>query len=161
MSLYASPPFYTSHYELGVSQTSRQIAEYTVEIRNHASETISFGWRKVLIQQLREIQSRNDKAGWDGYQAIPITRQTMFAAIIFLMLLPDYIEIPDIVPEPTGEIGFLWEKENDITFIVSVSSETLVFVELFGSSKSHGERKFLRELPDNIEKTLLNYFRIS
>jgi flagellar hook-length control protein FliK len=162
MSLCAiSPPFNTSHYELGVSQTSQHLVKYTAQILNHASETISLGWRKALNQQLMDMQSRNNKSGWDGYQANPISQQTMFAAMIFLTLLPDYIEMPDIVPEPTGEIGFLWEKGEDITLLISISPETIVFVELSGSSKSHGERKFPRELPSNIKKTLFDYFRIS
>ena len=131
-----------------------------MQIRNHASDTISLGWRRALNQQLIEIQSRCDKSNWDGYLALPISQKTMLAAMVFLSLLPDYIEMPDIVPEPTGEIGFLWEKGEDITFLVSVNADTIVFVELFGSNKNHGERKFLYNLPPNIEKTLLDYFCI-
>lgn len=156
-----SPLFSASHYELGVSQISQQLAKYTMRIRNHASETISLGWREALNQQIIEIQSRCNKSGWDGYDATPIDKKTMFAAIIFLKLLPDYIAIPDIVPEPSGEIGFSWEKGDDVIFVVSVSSETIVFVELFGPNKNHGERQFLSELPINIERTLLDYFRLS
>lgn len=84
--------------------------------------------REDLKQQLLEIQERCDTYGWDGYAATPISSKTRLLAISFLELLPDYIEIPDIVPEPTGEIGFLWEKEDDITFLVSVGNETIVSV---------------------------------
>jgi hypothetical protein len=106
------------------------------------------------------IQSKYSENGWDGYEAAPINLQTMYAAIIFLELLPDRIEMPDIVPEPTGEIGFLWTKGKDVTFVVSVSPDTITFAGLLGSNKNHGETKFLNELPINIEKILLDYFRI-
>jgi len=160
MSLCATPPPFISYYERGVSPISQQLVRVTEQISNHASETISLGWREHLKQQLLEIQSRCNQSGWDGYQAAPICLKTLLAAIEFLKLLPNYIEMPDIVPEPTGEIGFLWEKGEDITLLVSVSPETIVVVELLGSSKSHGERTFPNRLPTNIEKTLLDYFRI-
>ncbi len=161
MISYATPPsFHSSYYERGVSPTSQYLVNAAEQISKHASETITLGWREDLKQQLSEIQSRCDTNGWDGYEAIPISSKTLWAAIHFLTLLPDYIEMPDIVPEPTDEIGFLWEKREDITLLVSVSPETIVFVELFGSSKNHGELAFPSRLPTNIERMLLDYFRI-
>lgn len=159
MSLCSSTfPSSTSHYELGVSSVSRQLVKDERQLCDYESRTILFGWRQALAQQIIEVQHDCKEDDWNGHGAIAITKETMFAALIFLDLLPNHIQAPDINAESTGRIGFLWEKGDDITFVVSVSSETIVFVELCGSSKNRGERRFLNRLPTNIEKTLLDYF---
>lgn len=154
-------PFYSSHYESGVSDSSHELSQYVLKIRNHTSQTISLGWRESLNQQLMDIYSRCSEENWDGYDAIPLDRFTVYAASIFIELLPDNIAIPDIVPEPTGEIGFQWSKGKHVTFVASINPEMITFAGLFGTSKIHGEIKFLNELPSAIEKILLDYFVLS
>jgi hypothetical protein len=159
MSMFAMP---ISQYELGVSTESKQVTECVLQVRNHASETISFGWRNALMQELIELQMRNDKPGWDGYDALPITKETVMAGIVFLMGLPDCVAIPDIVPEATGEVGFFWEKDEGKQFSISIGVSSLVFAGLIGPKKIHGEMKFLTNtLPENLEQILLDYFTIS
>jgi hypothetical protein len=158
MSMFARS---LSHYEIGVSSASKQVVECVLQVRNHASETISFGWRNALAQQLIELQSRNSEPGWDGYDALPITKQTMMAGISFLMKLPDCVSIPDLVPETTGEVEFFWEKDDGKQFSISIGVSSLVFAGIIGSKKFHGEMKLLTaELPENIEQPLLDYFII-
>ncbi len=154
-------PFYSSHYEIGVSRSSQELSKYVREIRNHSSQTFSLGWREILNQQLIDVFARCHGQGWDGYDASPIDYFSIYAASRFLDLLPDDIEIPDIVPEPTGEIGFLWSKGKHVTFVVSVNPDTITFAGLLPTSKNHGEAKFLNELPSAIEKILLDYFALS
>jgi len=154
-------PFYTSHYEMGVSRPSQQLTQYVTKIRNHASQTISLGWRESLCQKLMDIYSICNENGWDGYDAISINYPTVYAATILLELLPDNIEIPDVVAEPTGEIGLLWSKGKDVTFVLSVNPNTIIFAGLLGASKTHGETKLLSKLPNNIEEILLDYFSLS
>lgn len=155
------PPFYSSHYELGVSTSAQKLTQYVIKIRNHRSQSISLGWREPLNQQLMDVLTKCNSQGWDGYDANPIDHFSIYAASRFLDLLPDNIEIPEIVPEPTGEIGFLWSKGKYITFVVSVNPDKIIFAGLLGASKSHGETKFLNELPCAIERILLDYFVLS
>lgn len=154
-------PFYSSHYESGVSLSAKELIRYVIKIRNHTSQSISLGWRENLNQQLMDVLSRCNVQGWDGYDANPIDRFSIYAASRFLDLLPDNIEIPEIVPEPTGEIGFLWSKGKHVTFVISVNPDKIIFAGLLGASKNRGETKFLNELPHTIERILLDYFALS
>lgn len=142
----------------GVSDESQQIAKYINKIFNDELKTMSLGWRNSLIQDLEEIQDECSEKNWDGYQADPISPLTIAAGKEFLRLLPDHIAKPEIVPETEGEIGFLWKKGREITFLLSVNSKTIFFVEKVGSYKSHGEMKLQSSLPDKIKETLLNHF---
>ena len=154
-------PFYSSHYEPGVSSLSQEVSTYIWRIRNHVSQTISLGWRETLNQQLMDVYSRCIEENWDGYDAIAINRSAIYAALIFIELLPDGIRVPEIVPEPTGEIGFEWTNGKYATFVASVNPQIITFAGLFGSGKNHGEVKFLNTLPSIIEKILLDYFVLS
>ncbi|WP_068470548.1 hypothetical protein [Candidatus Protochlamydia phocaeensis] len=154
-------PFYSSHYDLGVSSPSQEVSTYIWRIRNHTSQTMSLGWRETLNQQLMDVYSRCCEENWDGYDAVAINRSAIYATSIFIELLPDGIKIPEIVPEPTGEIGFEWTNGKHAIFAVSVNSQTITFAGLFGSGKSHGEVKFLNVIPSIIEKILLDYFVLS
>lgn len=154
-------PFYSSHYEVGVSTPAQELTQYVIKIRNHASQSISLGWREPLNQQLMDVLSKCNLHGWDGYDANPINHFSIYAASRFLDLLPNNIEIPEIVPEPTGEIGFLWTKGKYLTFVVSVNPDKIIYAGLLGASKNHGETKFLNELPYVIERILLDYFVLS
>ncbi len=46
--------------------------------------------------------------GWDGYDAVPISKTTVSAARIFSNLLPRDVPRPDIAPGADGTIGFEW-----------------------------------------------------
>jgi len=114
-------------------------------------------WKEPLRQKLIQVQSVRTEAGWDGYDATPISRDTVSAATIFLVSLPDSIHVPEIVPDPAGEIAFVW-KSLHADFLVSVSPETLIFAGILESNKIHGELKFSEKIPSHIEKPLLDYF---
>lgn len=151
----------SSYYQSGVSEQSHELLQYTKDIRAHNSRTISFGWKESLYQYLVDICSRCKEENWDGYDARPINQNNFYAASILLDLLPDNVGIPDIIPEPTGEIGFEWSKGKDLIFVLSVNPDTITFAGVLGVNKFHGETKFTNELPENIKRMLFDYFILS
>jgi hypothetical protein len=46
--------------------------------------------------------------GWDGYDAEPVTNETVDTARRFRRLLPRALRAPDIAPGADGTIGFEW-----------------------------------------------------
>jgi hypothetical protein len=54
---------------------------------------------------------RYEVANWDGYDADPITRETVDAARAFLGLLPYGFSTPAIAPGGDGAIGFEWLRD--------------------------------------------------
>jgi hypothetical protein len=47
-------------------------------------------------------------SGWDGYDAAPISKETVSIARRFNKLLPVNVSRPDIAPGADGTIGFEW-----------------------------------------------------
>jgi hypothetical protein len=150
--------FSMSQYGLGVSSASQELVACVQQIHNHTEDAIFFSWKAIVRHDLIEAYQNCNEQDWNGYDATPITAQTMLAGMTLLELLPDCM-MPEVVPEPTGKIGFLWEKSPSASFVIAVNSDSIAFAESIGSRKRHGETIFLSTLPDDIEKTLLDYFR--
>jgi hypothetical protein len=54
-----------------------------------------------------------DERGWDGYDAEPITAETVIAARRFNDRWPRSVRSPDIAPGSDGTIGFEWRLGKD------------------------------------------------
>ncbi len=155
MSLF---PFSTSQYASGVSSASHGLDVRVQQIRNHTEDAVFFGWKALLRYDLMTTYQDCCEQGWNGYDAAPITRQTILAGETLLELLPDYMIPPEVTPEPTGKISFEWHNASGATFVIAVDSDSIAFAELIGSKKRYGEAKFLSTLPDDMKKPLLDYF---
>ena len=93
-----------------------------------------------LVRELKDIQTACAAADWDGYDALPISENTVARAICFLELLDPSLGIPDIVPEPTGEIGFAWEREGCMTLLISLGPKTIDFIKTSSYISLQGKR---------------------
>ncbi|MBF8262450.1 MAG: hypothetical protein HW387_115 [Parachlamydiales bacterium] len=155
MSLF---PFSTSQYASGVSSTSYDLDVCVQQLRNHAEDAVLFGWKTLLRHDLMTAYQDCCEEGWNGYDAEPITKQTILAGETLLELLPDNVMPPEVLPEPTGKISFAWRNAAGATLVIAVDSNSIAFAELIGSKKRYGEAKFLSALPDDMKKPLLDYF---
>ena len=151
-------PFSTSQYASGVSPASQRLEVCVQQIRNHNEDAVFFGWKALLRYILMATYQECREQGWNGYDAAPITRQTILAGETLLELLPDNVMPPEVTPEPTGKISFEWHNASGATFVIAVDSDSIAFAELTGSKKRCGEGKFLSTLPDDMKKPLLDYF---
>jgi hypothetical protein len=64
--------------------------------------------RTPNVDQFTEYETY--KENWDGFDAEPITRETVDAARQFWRLLPREVPVPDVAPGADGTIGFEWRK---------------------------------------------------
>jgi hypothetical protein len=86
----------------------------------------SFGASNYKPQHDQEIFSDYDAysvGGWDGFEADPISRDTVFAARSFYRLLPMGHVRADIAPGADGTIGFEWRigsRDNRTMILVDV-----------------------------------------
>jgi len=63
--------------------------------------------------------------------------------------------MPEVVPEPSGEIGLEWSKGKDKVFVVSLSGKNeIVYAGLFGINKVHGVEYFGDAVPSTILENL-------
>jgi len=95
-----------------------------------------------------EVYRECSCADWDGYGALAVTRDAYEEAKKIIDLLPSSIQMPEIVPEPTGEIGFEWRQGRGRIFIMSVNGRHRIsYAGIFDGNKTHGFEHFEETLP--------------
>jgi len=106
-------------------------------------------WTDIAIEELEKVYEEYLEANWDGYGAMPISRETYSEARKLLRMMPSSLPMPDISAEPDGEITFEWYKEKYSVFVISVGGNNLItYAGLFGkSNKIYGTEYFAYELP--------------
>lgn len=107
-----------------------------------------------LLDELFQIYKECSDENWDGYDAEPITQKTLLEAEKFIELLPSSLNVPEIIPEPTGEIAFEWYRGKRFVFIASVGGNNfnlITYAGLFGkTSKIHGTEYLGDKFPTNV-----------
>lgn len=101
---------------------------------------------------------------WDGYDAAPISKKTYFEAKKFIEMLRSLpFPLPEILPEPDGQIGFEWYKEKNNSFTVSLTEKNLIYYAgLFGeNSETCGKEKFNDSIPKVISDNLSRLFPLT
>jgi hypothetical protein len=114
----------------------------------------------LALGRLRgEVKSKLDRTwvdasvdGWDGYGAKGVSSATYGNARAFLETLPTTTPMPDVVPEPDGEIAFEWDYGPWRILSVSVGPTGLLsYAALYGrTSKVHGTEQLIDKLPGAI-----------
>jgi len=94
---------------------------------------------EAAFDALAEVYADCRVPDWDGYGARPISSRAVEVAFSILLELPGWLPLPEVVPEPDGEIGLEWDR-GWATFVVSVSGNRLLtYAGVFGQlDKTHG-----------------------
>jgi hypothetical protein len=111
-------------------------------------------WTDCALESLDEVYEECSKANWDGYDAAPISLEAYFEASKLLRIIPRSYPMPDILPEPDGEIGLEWYKDREFSFVISVCGKNIItYVGLFGkNNETYGAEDFT----DSVPKVVLN-----
>lgn len=115
----------------------------------------------VTLESLNETWRECSIENWDGYGAQSISHDTYMEAIILLTLIPPSVPMPEVVPEPAGEIAFEWYKGKGRVFVASVGGRNVInYAGLFGgNNKAHGTESFHNgELPKTIIDNIRRVF---
>lgn len=109
-------------------------------------------WTDFALEELEKVYEECLEANWDGYGAMPISRETYSKARKLLRMMPSSLSRPEISAEPDGEITFEWYREKHFVFVISVGGNNLItYAGMFGkSNKIHGTEYFANELPEII-----------
>ncbi len=132
-----------------------QLSKYFDDIVNELKKSITLGRKTDVLQSLENLFKECSGEGWDGNEASPITEDAYFEAQRLISNLPINLSMPEVVPEPSGEIGLEWSKGKDRVFIVSLSGKNeIVYAGLFGINKVHGIEYFGDAIPSTILENL-------
>lgn len=149
--------------DIGCSQESKQLKTVIKETSNHLREPFYRQSRYIsLFDELRETLEDCAEDGWDGYDASKIDEDIIDDVLKFINLLPTNLSLPEIIPEPGGEIAFEWYKDKWHVFTASISAHGIInYAGLFGPGrKAYGTEYFTDSVPaiiiQNIKRLNLN-----
>lgn len=158
---YNNLPF-TLPFNRAVGSASAIVTQNLLDIRKKRQVLLTFSLPKDLSSEAVDIQERCSSSGWDGYNAQPITKGELAAAIRFAELLPDGIVQPEIIPEPSGQLGFLWSIGQGMSFSVTPGvNGNLVYAGILGKKEISGQVPFNNEIPQEITLNLFEFYRKS
>ena len=141
-----------------VSQDGVYIEGKLKGLKKHKSQSISFGIVPDLKSEIVDLQRECSTEGWDGRSAKLISNSALLAIIQLAELLPDGIQAPEPVAEPSGIMGIEWISDNGNRLLLTPKSNSLIFAGLLGQKTIHGTTNLSKELPDEITKYLFEFF---
>jgi hypothetical protein len=115
------------------------------------------------LESLKEVFEECSEANWDGYNARPIPFATYLQAKKVIQSLPLSLPLPEIVPEPTGDIGLEWYAKEQFIFVISVGKNNIMtYGGIFGEwEEAHGTEYFSDSLSLAIIEHIQKLFRKS
>ncbi len=132
-----------------------QLNKYFDDIVAELKKSITLGGKIDVLQSLEDLFEECAEEGWDGNEASPITEDAYLEARRLINNLPINLRMPEVVPEPSGEIGLEWSKGKDRVFVLSLSGRNeIVYAGLFGINKVHGVEYFGDAVPSTILENL-------
>jgi hypothetical protein len=128
-----------------------QLSKFFNDIVAELRKSITLGGKTDVLQSLASLFEECSEEGWDGNEAYPITEDAYLEARRLISNLPINLRMPEVIPEPSGEIGLEWSQGKDRIFIVSLSGKNeLIYAGLFGINKVHGVEYFGDAVPSTI-----------
>ncbi len=157
---YTYPDYPIVSLKSGSSAVSEDFQKLEKAIGERRSISITDQRLDQVRFLLHQILQDCSKVNWDGYNASPISERAFFEANKLLELLPSDVPTPEIVPEPTGDIGLEWYRGKQFAFVISVSGRNLItYAGTFGAgNETHGTENFTESRPLTIIKNLRRLF---
>ena len=145
------------HSNMGHGQEAAKIEELLEEVFNHVRQSGPF---QLTAEALFEIYKEHSEENWDSQGAKAISKDAYLEARDFLRLLPTTLPVPEVVPEPAGEIAMEWYKDREHVFVISFAGTGIVtFAGLFGPGNTlHGTVVFEDSVPQIITENIRRLF---
>lgn len=108
-------------------------------------EEARFIRRTPGLQQLFLIQDICSKPGWDGRNAVPISKTSLKNALIFLLSFPEEFSCPSLGATPNGQVTLEWRQRDGRLLSFAFNDEDQVSFILFlrNGEKFWGEQSAL------------------
>jgi hypothetical protein len=135
---------------LGVSEEAQAVAKATQAERRDISRTNALG-RSSVFDELGAVWEECRHSNWDGYDALPVTWETLQHADRLIESLPLGTSLPSVGAEPDGALTLEWHQSRRRTLSVSVTAEgELHYAALLGPNRAFGTEAFFGEIPQKI-----------
>ena len=158
-SLYSRFNLSTIVESFAASSEAEQQAEFTIGWQRHRNESISNATKiHKVIDEILVILEECSEAGWDGYDARPISKVSVAHALEFIQKLDNSVLLPDFTPEPSGELGMLWEKNSNSLAMSINDKREIAWAELNDTGSGHNTHKFVYDIPATLKMLLLQKY---
>lgn len=145
--------------EPGRSEESDKLRRKLLSAHEHAFEPISLGWKRLLYDEAMEIRKQCSTAGWDGYDAAPISAEAVVRTLKLIQTLPDTVAPPDLVPSPEGEISLEWHDVQRRMVSVSPRADRLIWAAMMSDQDAqYGKAPLSEGWPKTLLDLLDRYF---
>jgi hypothetical protein len=143
----------------GCSETYDRLEKKFLETIAEATKPVSLGWRRHLSDRAKTLGDECSRKGWDGYEANPISSEAVSRALLLIELLPEGIEMPELVPDPVGEISFEWSDRHDRILSVTPRKGILVYAAILGHDHTqYGKAPVRSSWPAEVHSILTRHF---
>lgn len=152
--------FFTSP---GVSEESETLRKQDIETQKHDLQRTDESQISRICDagsKLIEIYKNCRKADWDGRDALPIPRAAIAEAEQLIALIPKHYPMPDIIPEPSGEVGFEWYIGPYRVLLLSIAGDGYInYAGLYGfKDADYGSKPLTGKLNKKIVTLLEDLF---
>ena len=140
----------------GVSDASMKVADYLSKARfarKRTAQISSLPKAEVIVE---DIHNRCREIGWDGEDAQPVTTAACIDALRLMEIIPSEVPIPEIVPEPTGDITLEWYQDQWHILTLTLGGDGMVvYSGLYGlDDRSHGVKPLQRSLQPELRRLI-------
>jgi len=139
-----------------VSNDFRTIAGELKKAIDHIRDSTSYGWSlKEAIGIINEIKEEANIENWDSYGAKPVKIEALNDVRKFIEFIPSSIPLPDIMPEPDGDVGIEWRNNKNYIFSISFpGNNKIIYAGVFGINETHGIESFTDTIPKNVMENI-------
>lgn len=111
-------------------------------------ESTAIGLERVILEELADVWEECRESNWDGYDALPVSLDSINNAKRLLLSLPLGTKLPSVGAIPNGDITFEWHHSRRRSLTVTVSSDgDLHYAALLGPGRTCGTEPFFGEEP--------------
>ncbi len=134
----------------GFSEAAEIVEKASRRQSDHFNQSVTFT-KQPTYDELWDVWQDCKEPNWDGYDALPVDRETFQNAYRFVELLPLGYLPSSVGAEPDGHIALEWHRNPRWTLSVSVSPEgTLHYAALLGAEDPRGSCPFFGDISENL-----------
>jgi hypothetical protein len=146
----------TDHYftrDSGVSETAIKVRGQIAEATQDHLKPVSTGEKlSTLLERLKEAYQYATGEDWEVEGNNPVALETLYNARSLISLLPLKFPLPEVDPDPDGQISLTWFVNPRRTLAVSIAPDGRIsFAGIIGMSQISGSTY---EFPEIIQPYL-------
>lgn len=143
------------HFKPESSNTSSNYIEDQQNVNPASSVSVLTARASFLSQELDQMYDECSSDNWDGYGASALSSLALNETKQFISQMPIWMSEPELVPEPSGDVGLQWDFGKNKMLTISFSGDnSLVYAAILGSPKrkKYGSEIFNRTIPEEINQ---------